>query len=463
MSGPRAVAGGAVLLAVAAGWWYVLLGPAPRGTSPTPIPALRAETAPGPAAAPAARIDHDALLAACRAAGLPEPPDLNGADPVPASHLVECMQRWASTRSPQALGELGEVYLALSLDREALVCFAAAAALDRGEPRWAYLAAVECETLGHVDEAARRYRRCLEREPEYVTAAARLAAIELERGNLDEAAAGFEACRVRRPQESLGSVGLARVALARGRAAEALDLLLEAVRRAPGDFLAWRLLARAYALEGRSAEARQASARAAKLPQFRGWLTFDPRLQEAHRRARTQRYLENQLHIATTAGQFALGAELARELLARRPGDAEVMSRLAGCYQQLGRAALAAQAADAAAQAAPRSTAVRRMQAEIALAQGRNAAAGAAAEALLQGDPGSARGHELLGRVRFLEGDAEEGIRLARRAVELDPDAAEARQALVTMLAQVGRLDEAARVAEGRDEATERRSDEGDG
>jgi predicted Zn-dependent protease len=256
--------------------------------------------------------------------------------------------------------------------------------------------------------------------------------------------------RSRRPQESLGYVGLARVAMSRNQAPAALDLLLEAVRRTPGDFLAWRLLARAYALNGRSAEAHLSSARAAKLPQFRGWLSFDPRLQEAHRLARTQRYLENQLHIATSSGQFALAAELARELLARRPGDAEVLARLAGCYHKLGRGDLASQSADAAAQAAPASPAVRRMQAEIALTQGRNAAAGAAAEALLQSDPDSARGHELLGRVRFLQGDTEQGIRLVRRAVELDPDAAEARQVLVTMLSHVGRPDEAAAVMEGR-------------
>ncbi len=451
---------GTALLLVAAGWWYVLFVPAPSGRDQPPTPAVHVET--GPGGAPAARIDHESLRRACGALGLPDPPDFNGADPVPVRHLLDRIGQWAATCRPEAVGELGEVYLALALDREALVCFAAAEALDPGDDRWAYLAAVECETLGHVDEAVKRYRRCLEREPEYVTAAARLAAIQLQRGALDESQAGYEIYRSRRPQESLGYVGLARVALSRNDPGAALDLLLEAVRRSPGDFLAWRMLARAYALNGRSAEARLASARAAKLPQFRGWLTFDPRLQEAHRLARTQRYLENQLHIATTSARFALGAELALELLSRRPGDAEVMARLAGCYQQMGRVDLAAQSADAAAQVAPASPAVRRMQAEIALAQGRNAAAGAAAEALLQSDPDSARGHELLGRVRFLQGDTADGIRLARRAVELDPEAAEARQALVTMLTHIGRLDEAAAVREGRsDGAPERRRDEG--
>ena len=60
-------------------------------------------------------------LDACAALGLPEPPYFNGADPVPVGRVLERIGQWAATGRPQALGELGQVYLALGLDREALV------------------------------------------------------------------------------------------------------------------------------------------------------------------------------------------------------------------------------------------------------------------------------------------------------------------------------------------------------
>ncbi len=75
-------------------------------------------------------IDMDVLSAAFARAGLPDPPDLNGADPVPVGVLMELARTWVVSRDPAALGRLGQVYQALEEHEAALGCFAAAADLE---------------------------------------------------------------------------------------------------------------------------------------------------------------------------------------------------------------------------------------------------------------------------------------------------------------------------------------------
>ena len=98
---------GAALLLVAAGWWYVLFVPAPPGRHQPAMPAMNVET--GPGGAPAARIDHESLRRACGALGLPDPPDFNGADPVPVRNLLDRENIVAvrrDTGTPEATAEI---------------------------------------------------------------------------------------------------------------------------------------------------------------------------------------------------------------------------------------------------------------------------------------------------------------------------------------------------------------------
>ena len=78
------------------------------------------------------------------------------------------------------------------------------------------------------------------------------------------------------------------------------------------------------------------NARAENLPRYSGWLSFDPRLQDAHRLANTQRYLEGQGELASRRGDFPRLIEVLLELIERRPDDVRSVTNLAMAYRQDG-------------------------------------------------------------------------------------------------------------------------------
>ncbi len=390
-------------------------------------------------------IDQAALRSAFERAGLPDPPDLQGADPVPVGIVLELAGAWAHRRDVGALGRLGRVYQALEEHGAALSCFAAATGLDPGEVLWWYGLGAECQATGLDDQAIEALRRARELDAGYPTTYARLGELHLERGELDLAQASFEEYCALRPVESLGYTGLGRVALARGKPAEAEELLRQAVRMTPNDYLAHRFLAAALSANGRHEEARHVQAAAERLPQYTGWLSFDPRLQESHALADTQRYLTNELRLAAGAGDYRRFAVIAERLLERRPSDYTMLGNLASVYRQLGELDKASAAIDRAIAVNPESSVLHCARAEIAFTLDDYAAAHAALDVAEALDPASPRVHEIRGRTLFLEGRRAEAIEAVARAVELDQESMEIRLLLAGMQQMAGRAPEAIR------------------
>ncbi|MCH8344824.1 MAG: tetratricopeptide repeat protein [Planctomycetes bacterium] len=324
-------------LVVITGWAYLLLGPSLAVGNRAQISFPRLEIRTDPSGSQFVQTDAAALRAAFEHAGLPDPSDLNGADPVPVAILLRFAREWVDTRSVAALGQLGQVYQALQEHEAALGCFAAAAQLDTSDVRWRYGLGIECQAMALTDLAIDALDQARRMDPDYPTTYARLGALYLDRKDFERAEAQYNEYRMRLPNRSLGYVGLGRVALARGDEVRAKELLSTAVRVMPNDFLAHRLLGRALAALGRHELARREQDLAERLPQYSGWLSFDPRLQESNALANTQGYLTNQMRAAATGEDWATFVHVAELLLRRRPQDFSTLGNLAEAYRKLGR------------------------------------------------------------------------------------------------------------------------------
>ncbi len=432
------------LLIVVLGAGYLLLAPGAGGHVSFPEVQEKVE----PDGRHSVNVNRAALQAAFARAGLPDPPDLNGGDPVPVEVLMQLARAWARDRDPAAVGRLGQVYQALEEHESALGCFVAAAALDPDETRWQYGLGVECQAL-HLDEQAidtlQRVSRLI---PEYPTTWIRLGALALEADELD-AARGYyqEYCR-RADDLSPGYVGLGRVALARGDAARAEEHFRAAVRHGPNDFLAHRFLGRALAVNGKPGPARKEQALAERLGQYSGWLTFDPWLTESHEIANTQRYLTNRMRLAAGAGDYDAFVTHGEALLQRRPNDYGTLGNLAAAYRELGRLDEAQATVDAALALKPDNPAALCVQAEIAFTRKDYTATRRALDAAAAVDPSSPKVFELRSRMLFLQGRPADAIAAARKSIELDPAGTTSRALLAVLLQRSGQLQEAVAIAD---------------
>jgi tetratricopeptide (TPR) repeat protein len=432
------------VVVIAAGTTYLLIGPGGTGTVDFPVIQQNIE----PDGRRSVTVNNAALQDAFARAGLPDPPDLNGADPVPVDRLMGLAREWVESDNTAALGRLGQVYQALEEHEAALGCFAAATDLDPIEVRWRYALGIECQALGLDVQAMAVLTEVSRIDPVYATTWARLGALALEAGDLDAAAAYYEQYCRREPGFSPGHVGLGRVALARGETDLAVEHFSAAVGRSPDDYLAHRFLGRAYAAGGSDELARREQATAERLPQYSGWLSFDPRLQESHELANTQRYLTNQMRLAAGAADYERFALIAEALRQRRPGDHGNLRNLATVYRELGRLDEAREAIDASLTLKPDSSASQCVRAQIAFAAKDYEAVHWSLNLATRIDPADPAVFELRGRTHFVQGRHADGIAAVRRSIELDPDSIATRMLLAIMLQESGRPQEAAVVAD---------------
>jgi len=434
----------AAVVIVAAGTAYLLVGPGGPGGATFPPIQEKLE----PDGRRSVTVNRAALLDAFARAGLPDPPDLNGADPVPVDRIMRLARAWAETNDATAMGQLGQVYQALDEHEPALRCFVAAADLDPADVRWRYGLGAECQAIGLDEQARQALTEVSRMAPDYATTWARLGTLALEAGDLDDAARYYDQYRRRVPGLSPGHIGLGRVAMARGETALAVEHFQTAVERSPDDYLAHRFMAKAHAAAGDDDLARREQALAERLPQYSGWLSFDPWLLESHELAHTQRFLANQMRFAFSAGDYERFVRIAETLRTRRPGDHGNLRNLAAVYRELGRLDKARDAINASLALKPDSSASHCVRAEIAFAAGDYDAAQRALDVATRIDPNAPRVLKLRGRTHFVQGRHADGIAAVRRSIELDPDTTATRMLLAIMLQESGNLREAATVAD---------------
>ena len=371
---------------------------------------------------------------ACDDLSLPRLPDPSGIELEPVRRLVLASRAWSDARDGDALGRMGEIVSAIGMHEAALDLFAAAEVLGREEARWSYFYGVACQQLGRVGVATEAFERALRLEPDYGTSYLRLGALHYEAGDLDAADTRYREASELPATSAAGLVGRGRVALEHRDFTTALEFLDRALRSAPRDYLAHRLRSRALAGLGRLEDARAASEAADRLPKHRGWLSFDPRLAEAHVAASTQLALENALNVALGSGNLPAARAAAEALLARRPGSADVRTVLARIVANAGDPKRAQELVEEAARLEPRNADVLAAKAEISLATGELAACAEALDTLRQVDGRAARTHQLAGRLLYLQGLNAEAIQALKLAIASAPQELGHREVLVDVL-----------------------------
>jgi tetratricopeptide (TPR) repeat protein len=406
-----------------------------------PLPELRTEL--GEAGGAVARLDHEALLAAFEAAGLPPPPNYDGVDAAPVRIALEAAAEWIGRRDGDAVGRLGLVHLAFEHRAQAAECFAAAESLGAQRERWAYMLGAACHSLQWNDAALAAFERARALDPRQALTHARLGDLYLAAGRAPDAIASFDIALRLQPDLSVAGCGRARAQLELGSLDAALKSARTAAQSQPGDFAARRMLADVLSKLGRHDDAAQAARAADALPKYQGWATFDPRLREAQAFARVTSYVRAEANEALQRRDWAGAVRHGEALLRRRPTDHVVQAMLASAYAALPDLPRAKAAIEAALRERPDSLDYRLTLAEIELASADFAAAERAAQEALNVAPQLPRVHQVLGRVLFLSGRASEGLATLEHAVQLAPDEIAAREVLLEALLRAGQSERA--------------------
>jgi tetratricopeptide (TPR) repeat protein len=432
---------GAVLAAVV--WGYVAVGPRGLLTRPGRSGLALPQQSQNAQGAASAMIDLGVWRESCDLAGLPLFPDPNGVEYEPLRRLIEASERWALTGDGDELGRMGQIALALELHEPARDFFAAARELGSEKEKWSYFLGAECQQLGDLRAAIEALESARLLEPDYGTTSARLGALYFELGELEKADENYAMAAGTGPFPSLGLVGRGRVALAQRGFDEALKHLDAALRLTPRDFLAHRLRSQSLAGLGRMKEAAAASRISNELPAYRGWLTFDPRLGEAHQLASTQRSIETTLSMAIARGDLPAAAVAGEELLGRLPNSPQILAVVARVVANTGDLPRALELARRAADLAPDNLKAQAALADVAIGAKDFELGQRATKAMIKLAPEDATGYQLLARLYYAQGRPEESIVELRRAISLEPQSARQRLMLVDVLRRSERLMEA--------------------
>ncbi len=432
--------GGGLALVV---WGYALAGPPgllPAASRPgLPLPSKSVSEQ----GATSATIDKETWRAACEAAGLPYFPDPNGLEFEPLRRLVEASQRWAASADGDELGKMGEIAMALDLHEPAIDYFAAARVFGTDVERWTYFLGAECQLVGASQVAIEQLEQARYLNEAYATTSTRLGALYYELGEFERADENYAMAATRKPSPTAGIVGRGRVALAMGDFEKALRYLDQAVEATPSDFIAHRLRSQSLARLDRPAEAAAAAKLSNQLTPYRGWLTLDPRLGEAHRDAGTQHSLEVAFNVAIGRGDLRAALQAGDELLERLPKSPQILSIMATILANSNQMPRALELAQRAFDLAPEDRQAAAALADIAIRTGDLQRAAKAANHLFELAPLDAKSHQTLGKLNFLRGRIDESLKNLRKAIELDPLEPVHQLMLVDVLMRHQRMDEA--------------------
>jgi len=393
-------------------------------------------------------IELAAWRAACEAARLPDLPPPRGLEYLPSVRLVEASRDWTEHGSGDALGHMGQFYSVLHLDLAALDLFVAAHELGQDKALWAYFIGVAHQNLGAHAAAVEALREAARLDPTYGVTQSRLGTSLLELERLDEAEVAFGLAAELRPSPSVALTGRARVALRRGDAAGALQWVDRSLALTDRDYQAHRLRARALSALGRHADADLAARRAADLPAYTGWLTFDPRISELEARAGTVNALKNRVSVSLQTGDLRSAAAAGEEYLRAVPRSFEGTSMMATIYANLGDLPRAKEYSRRAVELSPRNLAILDTQAEIAIAMEDRPTMERVFEALLAIDGERAATWALVSRGHFVRGEHAAALSAVRRAATAAPRDGQLRVLEAQMLLQLGQKEEALAVLE---------------
>jgi tetratricopeptide (TPR) repeat protein len=345
-------------------------------------------------------------------------------DAAVADSLWQALREASQAPTAEAYGRLGQIHESLEAHRSATDYFRRAERLNPGDYRWPYYRGCVAQVVGDSAKAVEAFETVRRMNPAYPTTYARLGHLYLDWGRDTEAARCFQEYIDRFPEDWLGDVGLARIALAQNLPHQALSHLQRAETRSPHDFQVNYYLGKTHAALGDEATARRYFARSRELPKGGWFRARDALMQELYRSANAVSSLVQELDRLTSTQQWARMAELAEQVIERRPDDVTMMINLASLRRKLKQFDKAHAVLDRAEAVgrnpAPRATA----RAEVYLAEHRFDRAIEAADQALGRDPDNAAAHAARGRALFLDKRLPEAEEAMRRSLALDPDSA---------------------------------------
>ena len=188
----------------------------------------------------------------------PLPTNLHELDRDVATLIRAQMDRIASDPDdPAAYGDLGLMYEANKLWKDAWAAYACAVQLDPADRLWRLHLAVAAQAAGDFPAALSELRSVVEQHPDFAPAQQRLGYALLETGEMDAARAAFERVTQQQPQAAEGYVGLGDALLRQGDAAQAVEVLERALKIDPQYAVAHHVLGLALSRVGREQEAAE--------------------------------------------------------------------------------------------------------------------------------------------------------------------------------------------------------------
>lgn len=391
-----------------------------------------------------ARLDTQRLTEWCRSYGLPDPPFLPETEPIVADTLVEALDEVVKNPGAGSFGRLGMIFESLDCHESAARHFRYAAMCDEADYRWPYYLGCIHQIMGANDEAVAKFRTVLQLNESYAMTHGRLAQLYLEGGQAGLARERLERYIQLKPQDSFGYVGLARLAMVRQDYAAALQHARQGYEYGSNYFQVHFYLAKAYAGLGQDDLAKKHFDICAKLPQGLWFALRDPLDQELHASIDAVSVLEKQLEQLKSSRDWARLAEMAEQIILRRPGDTLMMTNLAGFYRKLKRFAEAHELLDRAEELDPELLLLRLTRAELFLAESKFDEAIATADEALLRDNRAARAYNVRGRALFVLQRFGEAAESMRECVRLEPDNAANVFILAESLLADGLFEEAA-------------------
>ncbi len=315
----------------------------------------------------------------------------------------------AGDRSAQelarAMGTLGELYYLYDLKEAAGVCWENAVQLTPGEVRLHYLLAVVETLRGSPEAALERLAIVLETQPTNTAALIRSGRLQFDLTQLEAAKTAFKRALEIRPSSAAALGGLGNVAVREGKHAEALPLLSRAIELQPGADSLYYSLGQALRGTGDTKGARAAFAKTKS-----GRLLFDdPWVQQMMQFSVSTEGLFHAGNRALRNNDFAEAVVHFESYVAANPKHVRARYNLALCYFQVSR----------------REDSLRLI------------------EEVLADDPNTRGGHRLMADALAEGGDLEPSLVHFERAHQAEPGEATIVADWATVLAKLGRVDEA--------------------
>lgn len=401
----------------------------------------------------------------------PPVPDLDAAEPAVAE-AVDAARVFvtANPRSAAAWGRFGMVLHVHDYLPEAERCYAQAAQLDSGDPRWPYLRGLaQLKDSLNANAGLRSLERAVELSGDVPAPRLRLGEAFLEQGRLDEAERQFRRVLERDPANARALLGLGQAAHFRGDLKASRDYLVRSARSAPQVKATHAVLAEVHHQLGEEKAAEAERRRVSQSADDPRWP--DPYFEDAQRCAvgvlpeidransllqngrgpeaiaslqRTVARHPNSLLAYLALGRFcnqlrdATGAERAlREAVRRQPDAFEAHFELGTALQLQGRIPEAAECFRQTLALKPDYAPAQYQLGHCLLRQGDRAGAVAAFRAGVRYRPNFAGCHRDLGFLLAEQGAVGEALVHVQQAVRLNPADAQARKLLVNLVKQI--------------------------